>query len=162
MTATLTIRAFQQGEEAVLRQLFFDSIRRVASTYYSDAQVRVWASEQYDREQWLQRIRSINPFVAELAGTVVGYADMQLDGYIDHFYCHFQYQRMGIGAALMAHLHRVGEQRQLPRYYSYVSLSAKVFFERYGFAVVREQQVPQGDQLLTNFLMEKCFSDRQV
>jgi len=162
MPATVTIRAFQPGEEGVLRQLFFDSIRQVGRGYYSEAELRAWATEQYDGEQWKLHLQSTNPFVAELGGTVVGYADIQNDGYIDHFYCHYQHQRVGIGAALMARLHSHGEQRHMPRYYSHVSLSARAFFERNGFAVVREQRVPQGDQILTNFLMEKCIADRRT
>ncbi|TMN96988.1 hypothetical protein CWB66_17410 [Pseudoalteromonas sp. S558] len=43
---------------------------------------------------------AINPFVAILNGEVVGHADVQGDGYIDHFFCHWKHQGKGIGKAL--------------------------------------------------------------
>ncbi|MGL5364343.1 MAG: GNAT family N-acetyltransferase, partial [Plesiomonas shigelloides] len=39
--------------------------------------------------------------------------------------------------------------------YSHVSITAKPFFERFGFRVVKKQQVAINGQVLTNFLMEK-------
>lgn len=44
---------------------------------------------------------SIYPFIAEINGVVVGYSDLQSDGFIDHFFFHHEYQGMGVGKALI-------------------------------------------------------------
>lgn len=41
------------------------------------------------------------------------------------------------------------------RFYADVSMTAKPFFQHYGFAVVRQQQKEVRGVVLTNFLMEK-------
>ena len=43
----------------------------------------------------------------------------------------------------------------ISRLYSEVSITARPFYERMGFKVVKEQQVEMRGQVLTNFVMEK-------
>jgi len=90
-----------------------------------------------------------------LNDVIVGYADVQADGYIDHFYCHWQYQGIGIGKRLMETIFLTGRSQDVERFYSHVSITAKSFFEHMGFKSLTEQQVEVSDQLLTNYIMEK-------
>ncbi|MEA3139470.1 MAG: putative acetyltransferase [Gammaproteobacteria bacterium] len=46
-------------------------------------------------------MREINPFVADLNGELVGYADVQSNGYIDHFFVSGKHPRRGIGSLIM-------------------------------------------------------------
>jgi putative acetyltransferase len=80
---------------------------------------------------------------------------LQSDGYIDHFYCHLDYQGKGVGKALMRALMDKGEQTGIQRYYSHVSITAKPFFEHFGFEIVKQQSVEVRGAALTNFMMEK-------
>lgn len=151
----LTIREFRHGDEATLRNIFFNTVRNVNSKHYSDAQVQAWAPDDYDQDEWLERISAINPFIATLNSEVVGYADIQNDGYIDHFFCHFKHQGKGIGKALMQALITAGHEKGISRYYSHASITAKPFFEYFGFVEVKKQQVMIRGQELTNYVMEK-------
>lgn len=45
------------------------------------------------------------PFVAEIDGEVVSYADVQPDGYIDQFFVSGIHGRQGIGRRLMERIH---------------------------------------------------------
>jgi len=103
-------------------------------------------------------MRGINPFVAEIDGVIVGYTDLQTSGLIDHFFCHHEYQRQGVGRALMEHIFTTGEAKGIARYYSEVSKTARPFYERFGFLVVSEKTLDTGGQKLSNFLMEKTNS----
>jgi putative acetyltransferase len=151
----LIIRKFQIGDELYLREIFFNTIRKINRKDYSELQVRAWAPDDQDELSWHKRISGINPYVATLKGNIVGYADVQDDGYIDHFFCHWQYQGKGIGKALMQKLMASGKQRGISRFYSHVSISAKPFFEYFGFKVIKSQQVEVRGQVLTNYVMEK-------
>lgn len=151
----MKIRMYAPSDAKSLWQLKHDTIHAVNSADYTQAQLCAWAPASLDREVWQTRIDAMHPFIVELEGKTVGFADLQDDGYIDHFFCHSQHQRQGVGRALMAHILAIGHQRGITRFYSHVSITAKPFFERFGFRVVKEQQVAINGQVLTNFLMEK-------
>ncbi|WP_408635842.1 GNAT family N-acetyltransferase [Parendozoicomonas callyspongiae] len=123
----------------------------------SEAQVKAWASDHFDLEEWLKGYLSTKPFVAQIDGEIVGYADIQNSGYIDHFFCHWKHQGEGIGKALMNKIHQEAKKKGIKRMYSHVSITAKPFFEHFGFAVIKQQQVNIRGQHLTNFVMEKLF-----
>ncbi len=38
----------------------------------------------------------LSPFVAEIDNIIVGYIDLQSNGLIDHFFCHYEYQGQGV------------------------------------------------------------------
>ncbi|WP_461535319.1 GNAT family N-acetyltransferase [Spongorhabdus nitratireducens] len=100
----LTIRKYKQSEASELWNIFFNTIRRINSRDYTEAQVRAWAPDTFDETAWQQRMAAIDPFVALTDNKIAGYADIQPDGYIDHFFCHADYQGRGIGSALMQHI----------------------------------------------------------
>ena len=151
----LTIRKYQHGDEYELRKIFFNTIRRINITDYSQSQVQAWAPDNYDEAAWFERVKSINPFVAVIDDEIVGYADVQDDGYIDQFFCHWLHQGKGIGKALMQTLDEAGKKKGVSRFYSHVSITAKPFFEHFGFNEVIEQQIKIRGQALTNFVMER-------
>ncbi|WAJ72490.1 GNAT family N-acetyltransferase [Catenovulum adriaticum] len=74
---------------------------------------------------------------------------------MDHFYCHWQYQGKGIGKAFMQTIIEAGQNQDIERLYAQVSMTARPFFEYFGFTLVSEQQVKIVEQKLTNFVMEK-------
>lgn len=150
----VVIRPFQIGDEDALRELFFQSIHQSCQADYSSAQLAAWAPKDYDTALWKQRIGKINPFIATLDKHIAGYADLQLDGYIDHFFCHPQFRGRGVAKALMAAILSKAQQLSYPRLYSQVSITAKPFFEYSGFQAVREQQVEVRGATLSNYLME--------
>lgn len=151
----LKIRNFKVGDEPFLWQLFFNTVRTINIKDYSKQQVNAWASETCSPEEWSLRIQGINPFIAEIDGKIAGYADLQDDGYIDHFFCHHEYQGKGIGSALMRHLIKVGKAKQVDRFYSQVSITARPFFEKHGFHIVKQQTVEMRGEQLNNYLMER-------
>jgi putative acetyltransferase len=151
----LEIRRFESGDEETLRTLFYYTVRKICINDYTDAQVSAWAPNIYVADDWNKKIALLNPFVVLLDGQVVGYADLQPDGYVDHFFCHWQHQGKGVGTALMQQLIAEGARNFNHRLYANVSLTAKPFFERHGFTVAKQQSVDIRGQTLTNFLMEK-------
>lgn len=151
----LSIRKFQDGDELTLREIFYNTIRNVNIKDYSEAQVQAWAPDEYEKSEWYKSICAINPFVAVLDNEIVGYTDIQDDGYIDHFFCHWSHQGKGIGKALIQELFAEGQKKCIKRLYSHASITAKPFFEHFGFKEVKKQQVKVRGQVLTNYVMEK-------
>lgn len=151
----INIRAYSTSDAARLWALKFNTIRTVNINHYSQTQVEAWAPATMDLRLWQQRIDRLAPFVAEIDNDVVGFADLQHDGYIDHFFCHHDYQGRGVGRCLMTYIIKMAKTQQLDTLYSHVSITARPFFERFGFVVEKEQDVPLGDRSLTNCVMRK-------
>jgi putative acetyltransferase len=151
----MLIRDFEEGEEAALHDVFFSAVRQVAIRDYTPEQIVAWAPSEYDKNHWIERIRNLQPFVAEIDGCVVGYADLQPSGYIDHFFVSSTHGRRGVGTALMEHIHRAAHQRQIAELWADVSLTAEPFFGKWGFVVELRKAVTLRDVELFNARMRK-------
>ena len=153
----MEIRLFQVGDEPALREVFFAAVHQTAAADYSPEQLAAWAPAVYDHAAWAERMRGIRPFVAIADGTIIGYADLQPDGYIDHFFVSPTVARQGVGSALMRHIHDGAAARGITRLFSDVSLTARPFFERWGFVVERQQSVDVRGVTLSNVKMSKVL-----
>jgi putative acetyltransferase len=149
------IRPYQPGEEPLLRELFYHTVHNVNQRDYTAQQREAWAPARYDENAWAVRMMQSEPFVALDNDSIVGFADVQADGYIDFFFCHHAYQGKGVGKALMQHLLKTGKRFGVKRFYADVSITAMPFFQHFGFEIVRQQQKEVRGVVLTNFLMEK-------
>jgi len=135
------IREFIPGEEESLREVFFTSVHRLAVSHYSQPQLNAWAPLEYEKAEWASRVRVLRPWVVEEAGAIVGYADLQASGYIDHFFVHGGHGRSGIGTQLMSHLHCIALRLGVATLHSDVSRNAEAFFAKWGFQVECRQSV---------------------
>jgi putative acetyltransferase len=136
------VRRYEPGEEASLFAVYFSAIHLIASHDYTAEQIQAWAPRNLDVVLWENKIREINPFVAELNAELVGYADVQGDGYIDHFFVSGKHPRCGIGSLLMKRILAEAVSLGVSSLTSHVSRTAQPFFERFGF-VVTEQRFPE-------------------
>lgn len=151
----MEVRRYRPGEEHELWLLFHNTIRNVNIRDYSEAQVRVWAPDTIDPEKWRRRIEGINPFVCVEAGVIVGYSDVQPDGLVDHFFVHHEWQRQGVGSRLMEAIHNEATRVGLERLHSEVSITARPFYEAWGFRVERPQVVEDAGVQFQSYLMVK-------
>lgn len=151
----LCISDWHEDDTAQLLELFLQTVKQVNIQDYNEQQIAAWASDSLTLADWQARMRAIRPFVARDGELVVGYADLQPDGLIDHFFCHHAYQGQGVGRALMQHIQQRALAANMSRLYAHVSRTAKGFFQHWGFEVTAEQCVEIRGQILVNFLMEK-------
>jgi putative acetyltransferase len=135
--------------------VFFSAIRETAAKDYSPEQIAAWAPESFDESRWAHRMAGIAPFVAERDGVVVGYADVQATGYIDHFFVAGHAGRQGVGSQLMQRIHAHAESVRMTSLFSDVSITARPFFEHWGFAVEQQQRLVVAGISLTNYRMRK-------
>ena len=153
----MQIRKYRPGEEAELWHLFHDSVRHIDTALYTSAQLNAWSPDHVDMAKWRARIRSISPFVVEHNSQLIGYADVQATGLVDHFYVHHLWQRKRVGTLLMQILLEVAKQDAIDPLFADVSIAAKPFFESWGFHVEREQWVQIDKQVLKNYRMSRIL-----
>jgi len=145
------IRKYQPSDCKELTELFYHTVHTINAKDYTKEQLDVWATGQVNLEEWNQRFQEHYSVVAEGNGVQTGFGDIDETGYLDHLYVQADYQRKGIAAALCREL----EQAVSGKIVTHASITAKPFFEKRGFQVVREQQVERQGIFLTNFVMEK-------
>ncbi|HSG72014.1 MAG TPA: GNAT family N-acetyltransferase [Planctomycetaceae bacterium] len=157
------VRRYRPGEERELWQLFFETVRTVNVRDYTLEQVQAWAPDEIDEQRWRSRIQQNNPYVCVYRGEIVGFADVQETGYIDHFFVHCRRQGRGVGTILFESLESDARARGLSELSSHVSITARPFFESKGFVVEAEQEVSLGNVVLRNYRMLKSLvNDRDL
>jgi len=154
----MLVRAFRTGDEPALQAVFYSAVHNLAAKDYTTKQLDAWAPHRPNWETWTQRMQDLQPFIVEEDARVVGYADLQTTGYIDHFYVSSAYARRGVGRCLMERLHARAAELGLGRLFSDVSRTAEPFFEAFGFRVVERKKAVMGRVSLPHARMEKDLS----
>lgn len=134
-----------------MAKLFYDTVHSVNAADYEPRQLDAWADGQVDLEAWDASFRAHRTLVAEEKGELIGFGDITADGYLDRLYVHRLHQRRGVATALCDRLEQLADGPIV----TYASITARPFFEKRGYRVVRRQQVERRGVLLTNFVMEK-------
>jgi len=159
MNQPIHIRRYRPGEEPALFEVYYSAIHLVASHEYTAEQVQAWAPRYLDPALWENRIRGINPFIAMLNEQIVGYADIQPNGYIDHFFVSGMHPRKGIGSLLMTRILEEASFLNLRKLTSDVSMTAQPFFKRFGFEVVEQRYPERRGVVIPNTLMRRLHDE---
>lgn len=144
------LRPYRPDDCPRLIRLFTETVHAVCRGDYSPEQLDAWAGG-VDPEGWDRSFREHVTIVAEAAGEIAGFGDIDHGGYLDRLYIHKDFQRQGIAAALCD---RLEVAVPVPVITTHASITARGFFEKRGYRVVREQQVERHGILLTNYIME--------
>ena len=148
----MELRPYCPTDCTVIAELFYQTVHTVNARDYTPQQLDAWASGQVDLEKWKESFLAHDTWVAVEKGILTGFADMDQSGYLDRLYVHKDFQDCGIATLLCNKL----EQRcAAHRFTTHASITARPFFEKRGYQVVKEQQVERGGILLTNFVMVK-------
>ena len=152
----IALREFRPGDEPALRAVFESAIHGTARRDYSQEQVDAWAPREHDVEDWALHMQDLAPFVACRDDAILGYADLQPTGYIDHFFVAADAGGQGVGGILMRRLLARAEELGLRELTSHVSLTAQPFFAHFGFEVVQHRVVEVRGVELRNAAMRKA------
>lgn len=153
----MDIRLFHPSDGPQIAQLFHDTIHHINSRDYSREQVQAWAPNDLNFRDWQRMDRDRFTAVAEEDGVIIGFAELELRGHLDCFYCHHQYQRRGIGRQLYEYIEAQALGLGLTTLTTAASITAKPFFESMGFMVLAQKTVTRRGQTFTNFAMQKSL-----
>ncbi|MCE3046467.1 GNAT family N-acetyltransferase [Legionella sp. 16cNR16C] len=163
MKNKITIRQYKENDAQDLAGIYYNTIHNINIRDYSPEQINAWApSTSLELNGWKQKWEKITPVVALLENTIVGFAEFEPDGHIDCFYVHHEFQNQGVASALMTAIEKKAKENNVPRIYAEVSITAKPFFEKRGFQVIKKQSVTIRGCQLTNFVMEKALRHRSL
>ncbi len=133
----MVIREYQPSDCEVLAELFYNTVHTVNVKDYTKEQLDVWATGIIDLEKWNQSFEEHYSLVAIDDEVIVGFGDINKAGYLDRLFVHSDYQRKGIATAICNQL----EQAVQGSIVTHASITARPFFEKRGYRVIKEQQV---------------------
>lgn len=149
----MNVRKYKPSDCNELSNLFYDTVHNINAKDYTQVQLDVWATGNVNLENWNKSFLEHYTFVAVEAEKIVGFGDIDRSGYLDRLYVHKNYQGLGIATALCNRL----ENKVTGRITVHASITAKPFFEKRGYGVLREQQIKRQGITLINFVMEKVI-----
>lgn len=147
----MEIRKYLESDCKILSELFYNTVHTVNAKDYTKEQLDVWITGEVDLEKWNQSLKEHYSVVAVEGEVIVGFGDIDSTGYLDRLFVHADYQRKGIATAICNQL----EQAVQGNIVTHASITARPFFEKRGYTVVKEQQVERQGIFLTNFIMIK-------
>ncbi len=150
------IREYQSSDCEELTKLFYNTVHTVNAKDYTEEQLDAWATGQVDLNKWDQSLREHYSIVAVENEMLVSFGDIDESGYLDHLFVHADYQGKGTGTMICNRL----EQAVSGNIITHASITARPFFEKRGYRVVKEQQVERQGVFLTNFEMVLATEDR--
>lgn len=150
----MEIRKYRETDLEAIVRLFYDTVHNVNIRDYSSAQVEAWTAG-IDMGRWNTTLSEHLSLVALDGSLVIGFGDIDKSAYLDRLYVHHMYQRQGVGAALCDRLESSAEGRPIR---VHASITAKPFFEKRGYRVLKSQIIERNGVLIPNYIMELCRS----
>nr|WP_294901213.1 GNAT family N-acetyltransferase [uncultured Pedobacter sp.] len=160
MTDNFIIRKGQLNDLIELQKLYVDTITEICKADYDNEQIDAWTSDTKNnpnKQRWQDILTNQFVLVAQKDNKIVGFATLDKGNYIDLFYVHKDYQRQGIANKLCADVVTEAKREQQRVLTSDVSKTARPFFEKNGFKVLKEQIVNKKGIKLVNYKMTKTI-----
>ena len=132
--------------------LFYNTIHSINIKDYSKKQVDVWASKNIDIKKFNKSLLENFSIVAIKNDMIVGFGDINIEGYLDRLYVHKNYQRKGIGTLICDNLEKNISYRKI---ITHSSITAKPFFKIRNYIIIKKQYVKRNNIYLKNYVMEK-------
>lgn len=108
----IEVRPYKSSDAHDLAQIYYNTIHQVNAKDYSKIQLDAQAPESSGKpEYWVKKLEKTNPLVAISNGTIVGFAEFELNGHIDCFYCHHEWVGIGVGTALMNAIYEIARDQ---------------------------------------------------
>lgn len=136
-------------------ETFRRAVHELAAGDYTPQELAAWAPEEADHGAWERRMENSRGWIFEINGRLGGFITTDAPDHIDMLFVHPDYQRMGVASALLELLVADAGSRGITTLSTEASRTAKPFFERSGFTVLRTERVERGGIALERFVMER-------
>lgn len=151
----IKIRLFRAEDTDQIAWLFHTTVRQINIRDYSSDRVVAWAPDDLYFRDWKSICSQRMTYVAEENEIVLGFGELEENGHIGCFYCHKDYQRCGVGSQIYRAIEAKASELDLESLLVEASITAKPFFQRMGFELIKEQQVACRGAVFTNYAMKK-------
>jgi putative acetyltransferase len=158
MKKEIYVRDYHPDDVQTLANIYFNTIHKINIQHYTQEQVNVWApTSSLEAAGWAKKFPRTKPMIATVEDEIVGFAEFEPNGHIDCFYCHHKWIGKGVGSALMKEILKRAKNNHIHLIFAEVSITAKPFFEKWGFSIVAQLTIERKGIELINFKMERVI-----
>lgn len=159
MVTNLGIRRLAAQDIPEMRKLFRATVLTVNSKDYTKEEVEDWASCGDSIKHWKELLAK-NNYIGALdgQGRIVGLSSMNANGYLHSMFVHKDWQGKGVATLLLSEVEKIAHEYGVSKITAEVSITARSFFDKRGYTVVREQKARAKKLYLTNYVMEKALN----
>lgn len=153
----LRIRKATIVDIPLIAALFQATLKKVNIRDYTPEQIEAWGKKA-NENRWRELFAGDLVFMmAEKNGELAGFTSVNANGYIHSMFVDYRQQRRGIATLLLHEAELFAKYKSAEKLTSEVSITARPFFEKHGFCVIRENVVNIGEVVMTNYSMEKLL-----
>lgn len=158
MATNLGIRLLTELDIPEMRELFRTTVLTVNSKDYTKEEVADWASCGESVAHWKELLAK-NDYIGAIdgQGKIVGFSSMNAEGYLHSMFVHKDWQERGVATLLLSEVEKTACGYGVRKISVEVSITARPFFEKHGYKVVKEQKAKANRLWLTNYVMEKIL-----
>lgn len=142
-----------------LHRVFEASVRHTCNQHYTEAQINAWITRA-DINRWQELFNSDLVFILtedDATRQIAGFTSINAKGYLHSMFVHPDYQHKGIAQLLLDYAEQFAIQNHAPDIHVEASITARPFFEKAGYKVVKVQTVTVNGIEMTNFVMKKLL-----
>lgn len=151
----ISLRQATHEDLPEMKKLYVGTITTVCTDEYTPEQIAIWASSAQKTQRWIDLIEHQLVLIARKDNKIVGFCSLDKNIYIDFMYVHKDYQRQGIAETLLLAIEDKAGNAGTSTITSDISKTARPFFERKGYKVIKEQiNIRQGIEII-NYKMSK-------
>lgn len=151
----MKIREYNDADCQDVSQLFYDTVHAINAKDYTTEQLFAWAKDEAQLQNRRADLLKQYALIAKIDGEIAGFASIDKSGCLDFLYVHKDFQRQKIATALCNEL-----EKGFPLIKTYASVTAKPFFEKRGYKVIKEQEVERLNVKLKNYEMIKTTPEK--
>ncbi len=141
-----------------MRELFRTTVLTVNSKDYTKEEVEDWTSCGDSVAHW-KNLLAKNDYVGAIdrQGKIIGFSSVNAEGYLHSMFVHKDQQGKGVATLLLSEVEKIAREYDVHKINVEASITARPFFEKHGYKVVKEQKAKANRLWLTNYVMEKAL-----
>jgi len=151
----MNLRRYHSEDWTEVAKLFYDTVHSINAADYTEIQLNAWVPEDMDLPELESRLSNTYSVVVENGGIIIGFGNENGTGYFDCLYVHKDYQRMGVGSLIADNIEGYFFDMGIQIITTDASITAKPFFEKRGYVVLKRQNVKTRGHGFINFKMQK-------
>ncbi|MDZ4711055.1 MAG: GNAT family N-acetyltransferase [bacterium] len=130
----IRIREAKVDDVEDITQLYYGTVTNVNAKDYSPKEIEVWSGTAHNNnDRWERSVNEQYFLIAEIDKEMVGFSSIAPNGYLDFMYVHKDHQRKGIALMLLNEIESKAIEQKNKEIFAYVLITARPFFEKYGY-----------------------------
>ena len=156
MKTRFQIRFARFSDIPAMQCLFRETVLAVNRQHYTAEEVADWASCGDSIKHWKELLAK-NNYIGALdeQDGIIGFSSMNTEGYLHSMFVHKDWQHKGVASLLLSEVEKMAHGYGVYKISVEVSITARPFFEKRGYKMVKVQKARANRLYLTNYVMEK-------